>query len=208
MEIEDLKLIWKKESEGFTPKDETELASMMKGKSSSIVMRLKRNVWIELIFTFLGGVGLLAYALTLPDGMLKWTSISILMLFAIYILYYGKKLRLLNQFDPGKDHLKANLQQLVDNLKSYLKFYRRSYSFLYPMYLFLALLFAAIEHGTTGFLNMIRKPDIIITLTVSAIFFFFCTTWLTSWYLKKLYGNHLEKLEALLVELEGEDIGI
>ena len=44
MEIEDLKDIWRKESEGFKPKDETELAAMLKGRSRSIVGRLKRNV--------------------------------------------------------------------------------------------------------------------------------------------------------------------
>jgi hypothetical protein len=202
MEIDELKSIWKKESEGFTRKDEVELANMLKGKSSSIVSRLKRNVWFELVFTFLGGLGLLAYALTLPDGALKWTSISILMLFGVYSLYYVKKLRLLHQFDPGKDHIKANLKTLVGNLKGYLKFYRRSYALLYPIYIFLGLLFTAIEHGATGFLNMISRPNVVITLILGAGLFFLCSTWLTTWYLKKLYGNHLEKLESLLKELE------
>jgi hypothetical protein len=202
MEIEDLKYIWKKESEGFKPKDETELAGMLKGKSSSIVMRLKRNVWIELIFTFLGGLGLLTYALTLPGGALKWTSISILILFVVYSLYYVKKLQLLNRFDPGNDHIRASLQRLVQNLKGYLKFYKRSYSILYPVYFFLGLLFSAIEHGATGFLNMISRPGVLITLVLGASVFFLCSTWLTSWYLKKLYGNHLKKLEAMVKELE------
>lgn len=203
MEIDELKSIWKKESEGFTPKDEAELANMLKGKSTSIVSRLKRNVWFELVFTFLGSLGLLAYALTLPDGALKWTSISILILFAVYSLYYVKKLRLLRQFDPGKDHIKANLKKLVSSLKGYLKFYRRSYALLYPIYIFLGLLFTAIEHGATGFLNMVTRPNVVITLILGAGLFFLCSTWLTTWYLKKLYGNHLEKLEALLKELEG-----
>ena len=68
MEIEDLKDIWEKQSAGFKPKGETELAGMLKGRSTSIITRLKRNVWFELIFTFLGGLGLLAYALTIPGG--------------------------------------------------------------------------------------------------------------------------------------------
>src|SRR5687768_11756430 len=111
MEIEDLKYIWRKESEGFKRKGETELASMLRGKSSSIIMRLKRNVWFELTFTFLGAVGLLGYALTLPGGYLKWTSITILVSFAIYSLYYLKKLRLLNRFDAINDDIKANLER-------------------------------------------------------------------------------------------------
>jgi hypothetical protein len=202
MEIEDLKYIWKKQNQRFEPKDETELAVMLKGKSTSIITRLKRNVWFELIFTLLGGLALLAYALTLPGGSLKWTSISILILFSIYSFYYLKKLRLLNRFDPANDHLKANLQRLIQNLKGYLKFYKRSYSILYPVYFFLGLLFTAIEHGATGFVNKVSRPEIMITLLLGAGLFFICSTWLTSWYLKKLYGNHLEKLEGLLRELE------
>jgi hypothetical protein len=204
MEIEDLKDIWKKQSEGFKPKDETELAAMLKVRSRSIVARLKRNVWLELVFTFLGAFALLSYALTLPEGSLKWTSISIPVLFAIYSLYYVKKLRLLNRFESANDNLKANLRRLTLDLKGYLKFYRRSYSFLYPGYFFLLLLFTAIEHGAAGFVDKMARPEILITLLLGAGLFFIISTWLTTWYLKKLFGNHLEKLEGLLRELESE----
>lgn len=202
MEIEDLKYIWKRESAGFVPKDETELATMLRGNSSSIITRLKRNVWFELIFTFLGGLALLAYATTLPAGALKWTSVSILFLFAVYSLYYVKKLRLLHRLDFAHEDLRANLERLVVDLKGYLKFYKRSYSVLYPVYFVLGLLFTAIEHGASGFLSMIVRPQVIISLMVGAGLFFFCSSWLTSWYLKKLYGDHLDKLERLLRELE------
>ena len=202
MEIEDLKDIWKKQSEGFRRKDETELATMLKGRSRSIITRLKRNVWFELIFTFLGGLGLLAYALTIPAGALKWTSISILILFGIYSLYYVKKLRLLHEFSTANEDLRANLQRLTVSLTGYLKFYKRSYAILYPIYFFLGLLFTAIEQGMIGFLNKITKPAIFIPLLLGAFLFFVCSTWLTSWYLRKLYGNHLEKLKGLLRELE------
>ena len=202
MEIEDLKYIWRKESQGFKPKDESELAGMLKGKSSSIIMRLKRNVWFELIFTFAGAVGLLSYALTLPGGYLKWTSITILVSFALYSLYYLKKLRLLNNFDSGHDDIKANLERLVDDLKGYLKFYKRSYSILYPVFFLLGLLFVAIEHGASTFLEIVMRPDVYLILIPGTALYFIFSTWLTSWYLKKLFGNHLEKLEALLRELE------
>ncbi|HEY9488656.1 MAG TPA: hypothetical protein VIQ51_09995 [Chryseosolibacter sp.] len=202
MEIEDLKYIWRKQSEDFRPKGETELASMLNGKSTSIIAHIKRNVWFELIFTFLGGLGLLIYAVTLPAGYLKWTSICILVLFCGYTIYYIKQLQLLNRFDPGKGHIKANLKRLIQDLKGYLKFYKRSYSVLYPVFFFLGLLFAAIEHGTTGFYHKITRPEVFMILVPGAAAFFILSTSLTSWYLKKLYGNHLEKLEALLRELE------
>ena len=202
MEIEDLKYIWNKESEGFKPKDATELANMLKGKSSSIIMRLKRNVWFELIFTFLGAVGLLSFALTLPGGYLKWTSITILVSFAIYSLYYLKKLRILNRFDAVHDDIKANLERLIHDLRGYLKFYKRSYSVLYPVFFLLGLLFVALEHGASRFFDIVTRPDVYLVLIPGTALYFILSTRLTSWYLKKLFGNHLEKLEALSKELE------
>lgn len=202
MELEDLKDIWEKQSAGFKPKGKTELAGMLKGRSTSIITRLKRNVWFELIFTFLGGLALLIYALTSLTGSLKWTSISIIVLFAIYSLYYIKKLRLLNAFEAGNDDLKTNLQRLIANLRGYLKFYKRSYSVLYPAYFVLGLAFTAIEHGTTGFLQRMARPEIFLSLVLGAGIFFILSTRLTTWYLRKLYGNHLEKLEKLLIELQ------
>lgn len=204
MEIEDLKDIWRKQSAGFTPKNETELAFMLKRDSTSIIARLKRNVWFEVIFTFIGGLGLLGYALTLPSGSLKWTSISILVLFCVYLIYYFKKLRLLNRFIHENNNLKENLHGLISSLKGYLKFYKRSYTILYPVYFILGLLFTAVEQGSDGFLHKITKPEIFVTLFIGAAAFFVCSTWLTRWYLKKLYGNHLEKLEGIARELEGD----
>jgi hypothetical protein len=205
MELNELKDIWKKHNEGFQPKDKTELASMLKGKSTSIISRLKRNVWFELIFTFLGGLGLLIYALMLPAGYLKWSAVSILVFFGIYSFYYVKKLQLLNRFDSTNDHIKANLERLIHNLNGYLKFYKRSYSILYPVYFFLGLLFAAIERGASQFLNNLSRPDVYITLLLGAAAFFIVSRWLTLWYLKKLYGNHLQKLEDLLQDLYATD---
>lgn len=202
MELEDLKNIWKKNNEGFQPKDEAELAAMLKGRSNSIITRLKRNVWVELILTSIGGLALLLYALTLPGGSLKWASISILILFSVYSFYYVKKLRLLNRFNTGSNDIKANLERLIPDLKGYLKFYKRSYSILYPVYFLLGLLFGGIEHGVTEFFHKLSNPTVLATLLIGAGLFFIGSTWLTDWYLKKLFGNHLEKLEGLLNDLE------
>lgn len=201
MELEDLKSIWKN-SEQFRLKDEAEIASMLKGNSQSIIAKLKRSVWFELILTMIAGVGLLLYALTLPSGALKWTSISILLLLVAYSFYYVKKLMLLNRFDAAHSNLRSNLQNLVDNFSSYLKFYKRSYAILYPVYFFLGLLFSGLERGASEFFDTLARPKTIVYLVTVGTVFFFCSTWLTNWYLRKLYGNHLEKLKGLLHELD------
>lgn len=205
MEIDDLKAIWKK-GENFEPKNEAQIASMLKGQSKSILNKLKRNVWFEMIFTLISGIILFIYALTLESGALKWTSISIIVLFAVYSIYYIKKLMLLNKMDWGNENIKANLETLVANLNGYLKFYKRSYTILYPIYFVLSLLFVAIERGMENFTEHLMKIETIVYLVGLATLFYFCCTWLVDWFLKKLYGNHLDKLKRLLEELEAPAI--
>jgi hypothetical protein len=57
-ELDDLKLLWQQAKPGFEPKKEEEIASMIKGRSNSIISKLKRSVWFELTFTILCGVAL------------------------------------------------------------------------------------------------------------------------------------------------------
>jgi hypothetical protein len=202
MELDELKNIWQKNRPGFQSKDEAELATMLKGNSKSVVDKLKKSAWFELIFTFLAGVAMLIYALTLPNGALKWTSVSILLLFVAYSVYYIKKILLLNRFNPGVDNLKETVQKLVDNLSSYLRFYKRSYSILYPIYFVLGLLFGALETGSEVFIAKVTNPKTLMYLIFWGGIFFFLSTWVTTWYLKKLYGNHLDKLKSLLSEFK------
>ena len=168
----------------------------------SIIDKLKRNVWIELIFTVAVSIVLLIYATTLETGALKWTSISLLLLFIIYSFYYIKKLTLLNRFSGVNENIRDNIAMLVKNLTDYLKFYKRSYAILYPIYFCLGLLFGALERGTGKYLEYLSRPSIILYLLLMAVLFFFLSTWFASWYLRKLYGTHLDKLRDLLNELQ------
>jgi hypothetical protein len=204
MELDELKNIWKN-NPAFQRKNEAELLSMLKGGSKSIIDKLKKSVWFELIFTLFAGLLLLIYALTLPDGALKWISVSILALCVFYSFFYIKKLLLLARFNPAEDNLKGSLEKLTDNLTNYLKFYRRSYTILYPVYFLLGLLYGAIERGMDEFLRTLAKPSVILYLSAVALLFFGVSTWFAKWYFKKLYGNHLEKLRILLLDINSHE---
>jgi hypothetical protein len=205
MELDELKNIWKQSPAKFQFKNETQLASMLKGSSKSAVAKLKKSVWFELGFTIVAGLALLIYAMSLPSGSLKWTTVSILALFVAYSFYYVKKLLLLATFKPADDHLKANLEKLTASLTGYMKFYKRSYTILYPIYFGLGLLFGGLESGSDKFLQIISEPKIILYLVFIAIAFFFLSTWFANWYFKKLYGNHIEKLKAILRDLNANE---
>jgi hypothetical protein len=201
MELEDLKSIWKRGEPVFQPKNEEEIAIMLKGRSISIVNKLKRNVWFELVFAIVVSVGLLLYALSLEQGAMKWTSISLLLMCLASTIYFIKKLSVLNRVQGINDNLHDTISFLITNLTSYLKFYRNSYTVLYPVYFLLGLLFSVLERGTDKFVVFLSQPSTIVYLLFMAGLFFFISTWFARWYLKKLYGDHLEKLKKILDEL-------
>jgi len=202
MELEELKSIWKNSEPVFQPKDEKEIATMLKGKSISIVDKLKRNVWFELVITIVAAVALLVYALSLPTGSFKWISISLILMCLAFTFVYVKKIILLNRFNPANETIRENLVSLIDSLTSYVKFYKRSYTILYPVYFCVGLLFAGIERGAEAFFQNMMGPRSILLTALSVLVYFSCTK-VADWYLKKLYGNHLDKLKNLLSDIHG-----
>jgi hypothetical protein len=201
MELEDLKSIWKSSAPVFEPKNEQEIAMMLKGRSISIINKLKRNVWFELIFTIVVSVVLLIYALSLQQGAMKWTSISLLLMCLASTIYYVKKLSVLNRVQGINENLHQTISFLVTSLTGYLKFYKSSYTVLYPIYFLLGLSFSVLERGTDNFIELLSKPITIIYLLFMAGVFFLISSWFARWFLKKLYGDHLEKLKGILNEL-------
>jgi len=202
-ELEDLKQIWRSHEQGYEPKKESEIVVMLQGRSNSIIGKLKRNVWFELIFTIACSVALLVYALTLEAGAIMWTIISLIVLFTAYLFYYVKKLLLLGKFDASGGNIKSSLEHLYQKLTVYVNFYRKSYTVLYPVYFFLGLFFGALETGLDGFISRMQEPKTVITLVVLMGLFFILGFVATHFYLKKLYGNHLTKIKELLNELQG-----
>lgn len=201
MELDDLKSIWKKQDAGFSHKGEDEIALMLKGRSKSLISKLKRSVWFELLFTILCALILSYYAINLQTGAVRWTSISLLVLLLAYLIYYVKKIKLLNEYDPAHENLREHLEGIVLRLQTYLNFYRRSYTILYPVYFCLGILFGAIEKGFDAFFTRFQDPKFVFWFIGFALVFTVGVFTLTNWLLNKLYGNHLTKLKELLRDL-------
>ncbi|WKZ58916.1 MAG: hypothetical protein QY309_13700 [Cyclobacteriaceae bacterium] len=200
-ELDDLKSIWKQQA-GFEVKNEGELLQMLGKSSNTIISKLKRSVWFELIFTVACILVLGMYTTTIPHGALMWTILSLLVLLISYTLYYVKKIMLLNQYDSSSDNLKANLRHLLERLDAYMKFYKRSYTILYPVFFVLGLLFGALESGFDRFIHKFENPLYTASFIILSIIFMVGVYTITNWYLKKLYGNHIEKLRSILDDLK------
>jgi hypothetical protein len=119
-----------------------------------------------------------------------------------FSIYYVKKLTLLNRFVPN-ENLQSTITILIGRLDSYLRFYKNSYAVLYPLFFLLGLLFGAIERGPSAYIEYLSRTSTIIYLVLMAGLFFLISSWCANWYLRKLYGDHVEKLRSLLKELQG-----
>lgn len=201
-ELDDLKSIWKQQS-GFESKNEAEIIDMLSKRSNTLIHKLKRNVWFELIFTVVCMLVLGGYSLTLNGGALMWTILSLLVLLLSFTLYYVKKIMLLNRYDASHENLKDNLNHLIIRLDAYMKFYKRSYAILYPLFFGLGLLFGALESGFDRFMHKFESPVYSLSFIILSVVFMAGVYKITDWYLKKLYGNHIEKLRSLQQELLG-----
>lgn len=200
-ELEDLKSIWKQQKP-FEAKNEEEIALMLKGRSKDLITKLKRNVWFELILTMVCIAGLGFYGFTLRPGALMWTILALLVFLVSYSFYYVKKIILLNEYDSSATDLKSNLQQLIERLEIYLKFYKRSYAILYPVFFALGILFGALETGFDQYIQKFKSPTYVMAFLLLTIVFMVGIYTITNWYLKKLYGNYIDKLKSLLKELQ------
>jgi hypothetical protein len=201
LELDDFKSIWKG-NKPFEAKPAEEIAAMLKGRSNSPIALLKRSTWFELVLTMIFGLIMLFYSFSLQSGSLKWSVVSTLILFVVYCVYYFMKLKLLKRFDASHQNIRENLEKLVKDLNSYLSFYKTSYTILFPAYFFLILLFTAIERGAEAFLHQLTQPETLIRLSIASLIFVVIMVLVSKWYLKKLYGNHLDTLRRLLKDIE------
>ena len=197
MELEDYKSIWQQHR--FKRKSEQEIAAMLHTRSKSIVAVLKRNAWIELCFTVAGTLTLLYVAFSTPEEALKRSFLGCVIVFVLYVVYYLKKIQLLNRFDQAGDTIKLRLEKTIDSLTVYLKFYRWSYTLTYPLLIPLILYITWEKEGSLW--PALQKPEVLCYLGIALTIILICLLWFTNWYMQKLYGNHLEKLKQLLNEL-------
>jgi hypothetical protein len=199
-ELDKLRDIWQ-QAPVETGKRKEDLARMLQGESISIVARLKRNVKFELIFTIITGLVLLYIGITTTSMKLMWVIYMLGVMYLVYLIYYIRKLRLLNRFSMSEGALKTNLQHLTETLSGYLTFYKISYIVLYPLFYLTMLWLSARETGTDIFLQAFNDTTFLVIFLVLTLLIMASAYAFTGWYLKKLYGNHLKKLQGILKEL-------
>lgn len=209
MNLDDLKIQLNKKLEGSQSFEMvvSGVTSLHKIKTTSIASKIKNSLITEIIF---GIVFILAFLYVCI--ITKYASIRIyfsvftvvLGLFLILIAYLLKRT---NELTSSSLPVIQNLKTLHSLLTEFVKRYFQFTMLLMPI----CLVFSGYL-GYTDAKNNIDSFNILpeaigtkkqlIILSVFMILFFASMYYFTKWYLKKLYGNHLEQLKQMIEQLE------
>ncbi|MFN8282766.1 MAG: hypothetical protein U0U67_06095 [Chitinophagales bacterium] len=208
VELDNLKDIWKQQVERNLDKqniDKAEIERLMKGRSTSILEKLKRNLLLEIA---LFGICLVLVAAV--PFYFKSRPVTLLFVAAIvfifipYFIYYIKKYNELRRFSVFHNDIKTSLQSLILQLEKFLKIYFYGSLILAPFSVFISTLACLYEMKALGFLlyfDEFSKPTLAMILSF-ALLFTLISYPILKWYLRKLYGQHVETLKSYLKEMD------
>ena len=206
MELDQFKNIWEQDAAIQQKKDDYFL-SLLGKRSNSPIARIKRNLRCELIVVLiLYTFGVLYYFFAF-GGKMSEIAWMMMILGIVFLVYYYRKNKLLNNMQCLSCHVKSNLELQLGTLEKYVKFYLWAGNILFPVSMVIVgyvafVLYPERQHtphtpGNDLFITKSMTWYIIITAMMS-----FGAYFLNKWYVNRLYGRHIKKLRELLKEME------
>lgn len=208
IELERLKNIWSSNIEDDIGKqtiEQEKIRALLSKKSTSIIDKLRKNLLGEIIMFCVCLVLVACVPIYLQTKeVILICALIIALIFIPYLIYYLKKYNELKRFFSYNQNIKSNLQLLISQLEKYLNIYFWGSLLLTPISGFLLGFAILYEMKALGFLIYF---DAFSSVNLSLILSFALLLTLLSyplmkWYIRKLYGQHLEKLKDCLRELE------
>ena len=204
MDIEKLKGAWKSYTEDLRErgsKNASELREILSRKSEQSLRRLRKNFLIE------AGINLAAIPLVLIIVINQYAQVGdhryylsgflVLLLLAFLGFLYNSYMRIY-RYENLELSLEQKLEEQVKRLKKFMSSYAVIGYILYFLVFVVSLLVNAYQN------LMEELPRLGLGLLIAVILFFLLIRPLMRWYLKRLYGRHLDSLTGYLNELHDE----
>ncbi len=206
MELDQLKEMWGNMATDKKISSDEEIQAMLRKKSKSPIAKLKHNLFCEML------VVVVLYSFTIVYYFLKFEgailSVAWMMLIAglLYMFYYFRKRKLLNDMECVACEVKSNLQQQLQVLEKYIRLYLVIGTLLFPVILLFAgviifLYDSSIKHApdSISFWKFFLILFVITTIMTIPVYY------INKWYVRRLYGQHADKLKAILHEMSEEE---
>jgi uncharacterized protein YjeT (DUF2065 family) len=204
MELDELRRQWQQPApaDAPAPLDAAALARLLARQSDGIIDKLRRSARLELYINF--GVLLGAVALAwLPEQfwlrVFGWVLVGI---GVVCIGYLYRKLYLLRRLDDPAGDLRAHLLHLDGGLRALIRFYYRFTLGMLPVGgLVEVLMVVSTSKRQIGLTSGFGIALVLGLVVVLPAVLYLPVASLTRRYLQRLYGQHLDRLEASLREL-------
>jgi len=204
MELDNIKELWQQQDPEKVPEN---LGLLLGKKSNGPIAKMKRNLLVELIIVVLTYGITIIYFFTAFSGRLNSLAWVYLFIGLVFVVYFARKNKLLNEMECMSCQVRSNLSKQVTVLEKYTRFYLLAGTAIIPLlalYSYLVLIPQSryvngsrnlSQSGTSFLLEILLWLGATILLTIAFYF-------LNKWYVKKLYGNHINKLKLMLEQME------
>ena len=197
MELDNLKEAWKGHTVKNAADSNEQILSMLQKKSQRPIAKMKRNLFRELITIIIIYTACILYYLIDDNGKFWEVALMLFVIGILFLFYYYRKSKLLNEMECVACEVKSNLQRQVSTLEKYVRFYFIAGTILTPL-----------SYFTAGFFVLYKSPGITMSTNFYILFFgsgvlmTILLYYVNLWYVNKLYGQHVKKLKELLKQME------
>jgi hypothetical protein len=201
MELDDLRHQWQQPGPTMPAAlNKAALAQLLAQQSSSILVKLRRNARLELAINYAILPVAVAVAGWAPVLWVRLFGGLLALLAGVCIYYFYRKLGLLREMDNLTDDLRGHLRRVTQGLRALIRFYYRLTLAMIPVTMLLNVVMVLSE--LRGPATLLKISIIVGLLLVLSILMYFPVAKATTWYLQRLYGQHLDRLEGQLHELD------
>ena len=203
MELDNLKELWSHlDRQSDQLKDDEQIQLMLQKKSRSPIAKMKRNLFVELITVLVLYSAIIWYFLATSLGGYREIALLLFTVGLLFLFYYYQKNKLLDKMQCVTCEVRSNLQQQLNTLSKYVRFYFLGGIVLTPLTYFV-----------TGFIVLVKYPgrNIPSAFMQSGGFIIFISIgivvtvanyFINKWYIRRLYGQHIARLKELLLQME------
>jgi len=205
MNLDDYKILRQKEEPGFSMKEVAEIAGHLRGKTMSVIDAIEKNLKLELAFAVLFLIFNLVMFMLLSQVFYLRIFTFLLLIFCLGFIYYVVKLLRYTMVQYSMDApVRKQLEQYILIISRFTRLYFQLTMVLVPLIFLLTFTAGYLDQSRSGDITLFTGARILRIYFGTALCWCFTMYFVSRWYIKKLYGNHLKKLKALLQELAEE----
>lgn len=206
MELDQLKEMWSDVGQSKTSTSEQELQTMLQKKSKSPIAKMKRNLFIEMIIVLVLYTWSTVYYFMKFNGAILGIAWLMLLTGVLFMVYYFRKRKLLQEMECVSCEVKSNLQLQVKTLEKYIWLYLVGGTLMFPFIMISSgvIIFFFDAKIQTSSVHISFWSFFLLLVLVSAILTI-PMYFLNKWYVRKLYGQHAEKLKKIVNEMSEEE---